>query len=57
MQNKSADSTYPMGMERWNPNICGSSYIPLGNRKATDGVYVRRNQTRMYASNISALIR
>ena len=40
-QKKAADSMYPMGIDRWNPNICSSSGVAFGTRNATDGISSR----------------
>ena len=37
-QKKAADSTYPMGIDRWDPTSCSSSGVAFGTRNATDGM-------------------
>ena len=46
-QKKAADSTYPMGMERWNPTSWSSSGVAFGTRNATDGIYSSCTQMRI----------
>ena len=56
-QKKVADSTYPMGIERWNPTSWSSSGVAFGTRNATAGISSRRTQMRMYASDSYTLLR
>ena len=56
-QKKAADSTYPMGIDMWNPTSCSSSGVAFGTRNATDGIFFRQTQMRMYASASSTLLR
>ena len=46
-QKKAADSTYPMGIERWNPTIWSSSGVALGTRNATEGMSFSLTQMRI----------
>ena len=55
-QKKAADSTYPMGIERWNPRSFSSSGVAFGTRNYTDGMSSRRIQICMYASARSTLL-
>ena len=56
-QKNAADSTHPMGIDRWNPTSCSSSGVAFGTRNATNGISPRRTQMRMYASARSTLSR
>ena len=56
-QKKAADSTYPTGIDRWNPNSRSSSGVAFGTRNATDGISSKRTHMRMYASARSTLLR
>ena len=56
-QKKAADSTYTMGIDRWNPASCYSLCVAFGTTHATNGISSRRNQMRMYASARSTLLR
>ena len=56
-QKKAADSTYPMGIERWNPTSCSSSGVDFGTRNATDGMSSSRTQMRIYASARSIFLK
>ena len=56
-QKKAADSTYLIGIDRWNPTSWSSSGVAFGTRNATDGMSSRRTQMRMYASARSTLLR
>ena len=56
-QKKAADSTYPMGIEKWNPISWSSSGVAFGTINATDGISSRRTQMRMYSSARSTLLR
>ena len=56
-QNNAADSTYPMGIYRWNPTSCSSSGVAFGTRNDTDGISSRWTQMRMYSSSRSTLLR
>ena len=48
-QKKAADSTYPMGIDRWNPTSWYSSGVAFGKRNATYGISLRRTHMCMYA--------
>ena len=48
-QNKGADSTYHMGIKRWNNTSCGSLPISLCTRNYTEGISDIQNHTHMYA--------
>ena len=56
-QKKAADSTYPMGIDRWNATSWYSSGVAFGTRNATDGMSSRQTHMRMYASARSTLLR
>ena len=56
-QKKAADSTYPMGIKRWNPISWSSSGVDFGTINATDGISSRRTQMRMYSSARYTLLR
>ena len=47
VQKKAADSTYPIGIDRWKPISWSSSYVAFGTSKATDGMSYRQTQMRM----------
>ena len=52
-QKNAEDSTYPMGIERWN----STSGVAFVNRNYADGISSRRTQMRMYASARYTLLR
>ena len=54
-QKKAADSTYPMGIDRWKPTSWSLSGVAFGTSNATDGISLRRTHTRIYASARSTL--
>ena len=56
-QKKVADSTYPMGIERWNPTSWSSSGVALGTRNATEWISSSRTQMRISAFARSTLFR
>ena len=56
-QKKVSDSTYPMGIEMWNPTSWSSSSVDFGTRTATDGIFSRWTQICMYASARSTFSR
>ena len=51
------DYTYTMVIKRCNPTSWSSSGVAFGTRNATNGMSLRRNQMRMYASARSTLLR
>ena len=55
-QKKAADSTYSMGIDKWNPTSCSSLCVDFGTRNATAGISSRRTWMRMYASAIFNLL-
>ena len=46
-QNKGADSTYSIGIHRWNTPIFGSLSYSLGNMKSTESIHARQTQMGM----------
>ena len=55
-QKNTADSTYPMGIDRWKPTSCSSSGVSFVTRNATAGISSRQTHMRMYASSRSTLL-
>ena len=55
-QKKAADSTYPMGIYRWNPTSWSSSGVAFGTRNDTDGMSSMQTHMCMYAYNRSTLL-
>ena len=56
-QKKAAYSTYPMGIDMWNPTSWSSSGVAFNTRNATDGMSSKQTHMRMYASARSTLLR
>ena len=46
-QKKAADSTYPMGIERWNTTSSYYSGVAFGTKNATEGISSRWTQMRI----------
>ena len=57
VQNKAADLTYPIGMDRWNLTCCSSLGGGSRGRKAMERMSYRQTHMRIYASDISTLLR
>ena len=46
-QKKAEDSTYLMGIDRWNPTSCSSSGVAFGTRNTNEIMSSRKTHMRM----------